>query len=148
MPITGVYTDTGVNTDTLYRSPWMHVHMHFVPISPPAISTNRARPAFSCAVSFWLVRSCRVCFFRFPSLVDPEKHACTSDNQHQCLVQENEWIRRVQCGCSNLDPSQDKGVSCLFCCSCFFAVPKRSRVALLGRIYFCVYFRLCVCLCV
>ncbi|CAM9244706.1 unnamed protein product [Choristocarpus tenellus] len=31
-----------------------------------------------------------------------------------CLVQENEWIRRKVCGCSNLDPSQDKG-TCSLC---------------------------------
>ncbi|CAM9431410.1 unnamed protein product [Scytosiphon promiscuus] len=26
-----------------------------------------------------------------------------------CLVNENEWIRRVVCGCSNLNPAEDKG---------------------------------------
>lgn len=29
----------------------------------------------------------------------------------QCLVNENEYIRRVVCGCSELNPSLDRGVS-------------------------------------
>ncbi|CAM9194686.1 unnamed protein product, partial [Choristocarpus tenellus] len=32
----------------------------------------------------------------------------------ECLVQENEWIRRVVCGCANLDPSADTG-TCSLC---------------------------------
>ncbi|CAM9838625.1 unnamed protein product, partial [Discosporangium mesarthrocarpum] len=33
----------------------------------------------------------------------------------QCLVDENEWIRRVVCGCSNLDPSDPDHGTCTLC---------------------------------
>lgn len=31
----------------------------------------------------------------------------------KCLVEENEYVQRVVCGCSNLDPAGDRGVSYL-----------------------------------